>query len=132
MKYYYFLTIDKCSTLTAPSYELYNSIYDNLLLKNKCSKGTKPIQCFEYKHKSVKYPNWLHFHSIISSNYYQKFTDWKIKGFSIKLIYIKTMDDMAKFSGYINKHKIDKCKLKPLKKKKNKKEIHINTIYNYL
>lgn len=139
--YYYFLTIDKCNTESMPTKPLYNGIINALLLRNNAEAVSPRLSCFEYKHKSLKYPKWLHYHGIIYTEKYQMYTGWRQPGYSIKLLLVKTMADMCRIAGYIQKDKIDLSDLEPLSICLNRTKgsacnvkdfKEINTIFNYL
>ncbi len=102
MKRYYFITIDRVNHLTKyPTKEEYKTLL--LKLRRNIIFNLENIYCYEYKKDK-----WLHYHGIISSNFYLKYTDFKEKGYSIKLIYCKTTESLLQKIRYINKNKIDK------------------------
>ena len=107
---YYFITIDKCITCKKlPTMLEYHNLLTELEDKCKFYRNHLPVECFEYKHKSKKYPKWLHYHGIVESIGFVKYTEVKKKGYSIQVKLIKTMGDMLRIAGYINKDKKDKA-----------------------
>jgi len=114
---YYFLTLDYCNTQNGPpTKQMYLDLiklqFDRFALAytNPVEFATEvhPIECFEYKHKSKKHPEWLHYHCIVQTYLYIKFKEAQVKNWSIKYIKINSLPEMARVAGYIQKDKIDK------------------------
>ncbi len=106
--YFYFLTIDKCSTFSKPDELDYVILMKLFMEKDGFSLGKYPIESYEFKHKSVIYPRWIHYHCVFMSEKYLNFKDYKCKGYSIKLKLIKNMFDLYLVCGYTVKRKKDK------------------------
>ncbi len=107
---YYFLTIDYAKTDQAPTVEMLEDILSQQFEKFALSfTNTKyPLKCQEYKHKSKKYPEWIHYHCIVKTYLWVDYKEAQIKNWSIKYIRITDFQDMATYAGYIQKDKIDK------------------------
>lgn len=105
---YYFLTLDYCNTSTvAPTIEMYHNIIKYQFDKFASNLTPNKLQCFEYKRKSKKFPEWLHYHCILQTYLYVSFSEAQCENWSIKYIRINDMKAMANFAGYICKDKID-------------------------
>ncbi len=107
----YFLTIDKVLLGVSPLKE------DLLLIRADIQRKfglltiyPYPVDCFEHKDKGAKHGIYLHYHCLLQTEKsFIKYTDTKVKGWSIKLEKCHTSQDVARCAGYIMKLKIDSC-----------------------
>jgi len=108
--YYYALTIDKATTDTLLKKSGYIKLCKDIMLR--CGlHAISPyhIFAFEEKHKSERFPKWLHYHTLLwSYQSYVPYKQTKRKNYSIKLEKLKTSYDVANWAGYLCKQKIDK------------------------
>ncbi len=107
---YYFLTFDYANTSNGyPTKEDYYNIISFQFKKFNISLTDEiyPVKCFEFKHKSNKYPNWLHWHGIIQTYKYIPFKNAQCQNWSIKYVRITTLKKLAFYAGYIQKNKVD-------------------------
>lgn len=104
---HYLLTIDKCKTDCIPLVQDYAEVFKYLV--NKVPFVFTKIQCYEFKHKSKKFPKWLHFHGIIQTKYFRlgDFKKVRYKGFHINVKYLSRKKDIIQATRYINKDKVD-------------------------
>ncbi len=109
MTIYYFLTLDKSTTNSYSSKHFYYKVLAELrrisLFQNT------GIKCYELKHKSKKYPYWLHFHCIIKTERIIDFRTFQSKGCSVNLKLLRSTLDIVRTAVYINKLKIDQSDL---------------------
>lgn len=110
MLYYYFLTLDYACTDSEPTKIMYEHSIKDQFKRFALSYTHKkyPIRCYEFKHKSKKYPEWLHYHCIVQTYLFVDFKECQRKNWSVKYIRINNLDDMSSYAGYIMKDKIDK------------------------
>lgn len=119
MQLYYFITLDKTCVAKPPTRNDYHHVFMQICERYDL-KSLEPyhVQCFEYKEKGstrrkTKVYNWLHFHAIVEAVYYNdalafpKPQKLYYKGYSIELALLKTMADVARVAGYIQKEMID-------------------------
>ncbi len=113
---FYSFTIDKCTTKNDTTKEELLEVTMNLcntfhLYHNKIYK----VHAFELKKPTERFPlGRLHYHALLHSftySYKNKliYTQMKKKGYSIKINLLIKPYDIAIWSGYIQKNKIDKC-----------------------
>ncbi len=110
MLYYYFLTIDYCKTSAGePTKDMYRNAYryQKELFDLEFTNQNYPIQSYEYKKKNMKYREWLHYHCIVETKHIVDYTISRYIGYSIKYVRINTIEEMATYSGYVVKDKID-------------------------
>ncbi len=105
---FYAITIDKSTTERQPTHADYEKVIQSL---QKCF-GFKNIynkvEAYEIKRKSQRYPNWIHYHALwFTDNIFIKYTDCKVKGYSIKVKYLSKSLDVARWAGYVVKNKTD-------------------------
>jgi len=93
------ITIDKCRKDKAPSKMDFKILIS--LFKHKLKFENTNIFCYEFKKNK-----WIHYHGIIKSSTYLKYTDFVRKGWSFKIQYLKTTEDLLGAVRYINKQKI--------------------------
>ncbi len=109
MTIYYFLTIDQATTKKSPTKKTY---YNTLVKLRKIANFSNTnIKCYEHKHKSKKFPKWLHYHCIIRTERIISFRSFQVKGFSVKIKLLRSTEDIIRTTVYIMKHKVDACDL---------------------
>ncbi len=110
-QYFYSLTLDKATTDTLPKKSDYIKEVKKLMKKIKAYNiSPYPVQCFEEKHKSIRFPNWLHYHTLLVSHAsFIPYFFTKIPNYSVKLEKLYTPYLVAVWCGYIMKNKIDIC-----------------------
>lgn len=113
--FYYFLTIDKSSTNDniQPTRKMYMNILMDIMDKGVLSftSSKYPLYAYEYKDKVInklKVNNWLHLHAMLKCNKLVDYKKYNKKGFSIVWRKCNTFDDVAVYSAYCAKDKIDK------------------------
>lgn len=105
---FYAITIDKSTTNRAPTIFDYQEVISNLLLRFSFKEILYKVECYEIKHKSMKYPKWRHYHALwYTEDKFIKYTDVKRRGYSIKVKLLPTTFDVARWSGYVMKMKHD-------------------------
>ncbi len=121
------LTIDKCQTDKYPTREDYKRPLERIMEKGNLSFTKWKVSCFEYKHKSDKFPKWLHYHALLYNGKANRinFKEIQTKGFSIRLDILPTQLDVGVWCGYCQKDKLDKSlldiiRIKPTFKKDKK------------
>ncbi len=113
---YYSWTIDKATTNKDTTKEELLNITIDLMNKHHLHHNKYyKVQAFELKKPTKKYPKGrLHYHALLHSYTYSynnklQYTDIKKKGYSIKINLLFKPQDIADWSGYVQKDKIDKC-----------------------
>ncbi len=126
--YTYFLTIDKVKLGKGKSTKLELIKVRNDICAHSKLWVPQPyvVHCFEKKHKGKKEGYYLHYHVLlVTDRAFIPFKEVHRDGYSIVLKKLKTMLDVVRTAGYINKLKVDKCDIEHidnfLKKKLIKK-----------
>lgn len=108
-KRFYAITIDKSTTDRSPTLFDYQDLIKGLLSEFTFKEIIFKVECYEIKHKSMKYPKWRHYHALwYTEDRMIKYTDVKRKGYSIKVKMLLNSHDVARWSGYVMKEKSDK------------------------
>ncbi len=113
--HFYFITIDKCKLDFPPKVIDYEVIINSMSIEHGLDRGSKHLECYEYKNKSEKYQNWIHYHGVFECYRTVKYTDIRFNGYSVKIKKINNLCDMRRIAAYINKEKIDKVDLHIIK-----------------
>lgn len=116
--FYYFLTCDyACTSKGLPTKKLYYEFiaWQFTRFNLSLTDNDYPVKCFEYKHKSKKYPLWLHWHGIVQTNKLVPYILAACPNLSVKYVRIYNMKTMAFYAGYIQKQKTDYVDIHPLK-----------------
>ncbi len=115
--FFYFLTVDKCKTQDEiyPTIGIYRKVLKdiNIMCGAKLTDLKYPVECFEFKEKivkKIKTKKWLHYHGIYKTKLKIIYKRVKVKNFSVSWRPLTNMQDMATYSGYCNKDKIDKSR----------------------
>ncbi len=115
MFYIYFLTIDKVLLGQPPTKEdILQVCCDICRVADLQPISPYEVFCFESKDKGKVHGNYLHYHALLRST--KRFIGYQLiaqKGWSVKLIKMKTHIDVAVTAGYIQKLKIDRCDIIP-------------------
>lgn len=115
--YYYFITVDKATGIQNPSKQEYYDILEQIYAKFSMRDiSPNKVECFEYKEKGnrrkkTKIFDWLHFHGIATSGTLLSASQLKFykKGYKTVILHLETIDDVARTSGYIQKHMLNEC-----------------------
>lgn len=120
-QYFYALTIDKATTDELPNKRDYIKEVKKLMIKIKAYNICPyPVQCFEEKHKSIQFPKWLHYHTLlVSHSPFIPYFSSKIPNYSVKLEKLYTSYSVAVWCGYIMKQKVDVCNVVKHNKQKS-------------
>lgn len=113
MRTIYFLTIDKVKDLhIKPTPKMLIEVRNELLIKIQGFPiNPYKVDCFELK-QDKKNGDRLHYHmQFYSYSNFISYKQAKKDGWSIKIKKLNTPYDIANNAGYIQKHKIDKCRL---------------------
>ncbi len=133
---FYALTIKEASTkreATTKS-ELDEILF--IIMNRFCLSHISPnkIKCFELDRPTKKYTNGrLHIHTLLSStkyNFYNKliYKDVKYANYGIKINLLIKPIDIARWAGYCQKDKIDKCDIVMKKPQTFKKDHNKNKL----
>ncbi len=116
--YIYFITLDRCSNLKKKTTVGELLEMRRVIIKRINVNLIHPYQvhCFEWK-LDAKNGKRLHYHfECCSTRSFIPYTDVRVKGWSNKILKLKTLYDVANTAGYIQKLKIDKSLLEIHKK----------------